>query len=232
MQKAILYIHGKGGNAGEADHYKEVCEGYAVLGLDYRGDTPWDTEAELWAACDTLAGNYESVAIVANSIGAYFAMNALQGSAIRQAFFISPIVDMEKLISDMMGWAGVTEEELRETGGDRDLLWGNSLLGISALCAGTPPFLEHTDPHPVRREGSFDLPGYGARLCRENQGHLDGHGERRALVPHGGADDLSRSLDQKPSLTPRAGLRGNAPALRCLKKPPDPSKPSKKRSLL
>lgn len=116
MQKAILYIHGKGGNAGEADHYKEVCEGYAVLGLDYRGDTPWDTEAELRAACDTLAGNYESIAIVANSIGAYFAMNALQGSAIRQAFFISPIVDMEKLISDMMGWAGVTEEELRETG--------------------------------------------------------------------------------------------------------------------
>lgn len=116
MQKAILYIHGKGGNAGEADHYQGICKGYAVLGLDYRGDTPWDTEAELQAACDTLAGSYESVAIVANSIGAYFAMNALQGSAIRQAFFISPIVDMEKLISDMMGWAGVTEEELRESG--------------------------------------------------------------------------------------------------------------------
>ena len=31
-----------------------------------------------------------------------------------KAFFISPIVDMEKLILDMMCWANVTEEELRE----------------------------------------------------------------------------------------------------------------------
>lgn len=116
MQKAILYIHGKGGNAGEADHYQGICKGYAVHGLDYRGETPWDTEGELRAVYDTLAGDYESITIVANSIGAYFAMNALQGKAIRQAFFISPIVNMEKLISDMMGWAGVTEEELREKG--------------------------------------------------------------------------------------------------------------------
>lgn len=116
MQKAILYIHGKGGNAREADHYKEICEGYAVFGLDYRGDTPWETEGQLRAAYDKLAGSHESVTLVANSIGAYFAMNALQGKAIRQAFFISPIVNMEKLITDMIGWAGVTEKELREKG--------------------------------------------------------------------------------------------------------------------
>ena len=29
-----------------------------------------------------------------------------------KAFFISPIVDMEKLILDMMGWADITEEKL------------------------------------------------------------------------------------------------------------------------
>lgn len=116
MQKAILYLHGKGGNASEADHYKGVCEEYAVFGVDYPGDTPWETAGALRITYDTLAGTYESVTIVANSIGAYFAMNALQGKAIRQAFFISPIVNMEKLISDMMCWAGVTEKELREKG--------------------------------------------------------------------------------------------------------------------
>ena len=32
------------------------------------------------------------------------------------AIFISPIVDMERLILDMLGWAGATEEELRARG--------------------------------------------------------------------------------------------------------------------
>ena len=41
-------------------------------------------------------------------------MNALAGRPIEKALFISPIVDMEKLISDMMRQAGVTEAELQE----------------------------------------------------------------------------------------------------------------------
>lgn len=41
-------------------------------------------------------------------------MLALQDKKIDKAMFISPIVDMEKLICTMMEWAGVTEEELAE----------------------------------------------------------------------------------------------------------------------
>ena len=41
-------------------------------------------------------------------------MNALQGKAVERAFFISPIADMERLITDMMSWANVTESELKE----------------------------------------------------------------------------------------------------------------------
>ncbi|MBR4393150.1 MAG: alpha/beta hydrolase, partial [Oscillospiraceae bacterium] len=33
---------------------------------------------------------------------------------IRRAYFISPIVDMERLILDMMTWVGVTERDLEE----------------------------------------------------------------------------------------------------------------------
>ena len=33
-----------------------------------------------------------------------------------QAYFISPIVNMERLILDMMQWANVTERELKERG--------------------------------------------------------------------------------------------------------------------
>lgn len=51
--------------------------------------------------------------MIANSIGAFFSMNAKIDGDISKAYFISPVVNMEKLISDMMCWADVTEEKLR-----------------------------------------------------------------------------------------------------------------------
>ena len=47
-------------------------------------------------------------------VGAYFAINALSNQQIEKAYFISPVVDMERLIADMMIWANVTEDELKE----------------------------------------------------------------------------------------------------------------------
>ena len=41
-------------------------------------------------------------------------MNGNIDYKINRAFFISPIVNMEKLITDMMSWANVTEEDLQE----------------------------------------------------------------------------------------------------------------------
>ena len=41
---------------------------------------------------------------------------SLADKEIEKAFLISPIVDMKKLIQDMMQWAGVTIEELQEKG--------------------------------------------------------------------------------------------------------------------
>ena len=58
--------------------------------------------------------NYKTVEVIANSIGAYFAINALSNQQIEKAYFISPVVDMERLIADMMIWANVTEDELKE----------------------------------------------------------------------------------------------------------------------
>ena len=114
MHDAILYVHGKGGSADEEERYKTLCPGRCVVGLDYRGVTPWATKGETLAAYDTLIREYGGAVVVANSIGAYFAMNALQGERVSQAFFISPIVDMEKLICDMMTRAGISEEALKE----------------------------------------------------------------------------------------------------------------------
>ena len=116
MKKGIIYIHGKGGNAEEAGHYKPLFPDSDVVGFDYKAETPWQARKEFPAFFDAFSGEHESVCLIANSIGALFAMYALSDRKIEKAFFISPIVSMERLISDMMLWANVTEAELKEKG--------------------------------------------------------------------------------------------------------------------
>ena len=114
MRKALLYIHGKGGNAEEAEHYKPFFNDYDVFGLDYNAATPWKTREEILVEYETLYKKYDSISIIANSIGAYFAMNALSEKKLERVFFISPIVNMEKLITDIMLWTNVKEQELQD----------------------------------------------------------------------------------------------------------------------
>ena len=113
MRKAVLYIHGKGGNAGEAVHYQPLLPDWDVIGLDYQAQTPWEAKEEFPELFRGLCQGYDSVNVIANSIGAFFTMSALADQKIQRAYFISPVVNMEKLILDMMSWANVSEEELR-----------------------------------------------------------------------------------------------------------------------
>ena len=142
MNKVIVYIHGQGGNAKEADHYKALFRGCDVMGLDYTAQTPWEARGEFPALLEPICKKYPSVQIVANSIGAYFAMDALADWPVERAWFISPVVNMEQLITDMMAWAGVTEEELREKG-EISTAFGQT-LSWDYLC--------HAREHPVRWE--------------------------------------------------------------------------------
>ena len=123
MTKGLVYIHGKGGSAQEAEHYKPLFPDYDVIGFDYKAETPWQATAEFRSFYDDFKRKHEEVIIVANSIGAYFTMVSLCDSQIEKAYFISPIVDMEGLILNMMKWAGVTEKQLREKGIIGELSW-------------------------------------------------------------------------------------------------------------
>lgn len=116
MKKAVIYIHGKGGSAEEAAHYKPLFPDCDVIGFDYKAETPWDAKAEFSRYFHALRQNYDSLAVIANSIGAFFTMHASAAGCIDKAYFISPVVDMEKLILGMMLWGNVTEDELREKG--------------------------------------------------------------------------------------------------------------------
>ena len=137
----ILYIHGKGGSAAESEHYKPLFPDSEVIGLDYQTFSPWEagkelteqreqndarinsvesrwkkTEGQIRVAVEELKRKYENVILIANSIGAYFCMNAGFDGMIQKAYFISPIVNMEKLITDMMKWANISESELESEG--------------------------------------------------------------------------------------------------------------------
>ena len=112
MKQIVIYVHGKGGTAEEARHYQPLFAESDVIGFDYKSQNPWEAKTEFSDFFDSHSKGYDSVILVANSIGAFFSMNALAEKNISKALFISPIVNMERLITDMMIWANVTEDEL------------------------------------------------------------------------------------------------------------------------
>ena len=54
------------------------------------------------------------LSLIANSIGAFFSLSSLSQEQVDKAYLISPVVDMNQLIENMMQWAGVSEQELAE----------------------------------------------------------------------------------------------------------------------
>lgn len=116
MRRAILYVHGKGGSPDEAARFGQLFPGRVVMGLNYRSDTPWETREEIRVAVGALARECDRMSLIANSIGAYYAMNAGIGDRLEHAYLISPVLDMERLILDRMRRAGVDEETLRRMG--------------------------------------------------------------------------------------------------------------------
>ncbi len=126
--KVWLFVHGQGGKKEEAEAFSAIAvpAGYQVLGIDLPehgvrkeksgGFNPWSVVPELQAVAAHMKSRWERISIRANSIGSYFSMLALDDEPIEKALFVSPIVDMERLIIDMIGWAGVSEELLRAKG--------------------------------------------------------------------------------------------------------------------
>ena len=114
MKKVILYIHGKGGSYLEAEQYRKNCIGFDMIGIDFNEYLPWIVQNQIQSVYNEAREKYDYVYVIANSIGAYFAMHTLQNCEIDKALFISPVLDMERLILDMMSLANVSEKDLCE----------------------------------------------------------------------------------------------------------------------
>ena len=127
-RKAYLYVHGKNGCKEEAERFANtVCSaGWQVLAIDLpehgaRKDRPeqllpWAVVPEIQAVYARMQPVWKHIRVYGVSIGAWFAMQALQTQTPEKALLVSPVVDMEKLILDLMQQAGVTEEQLRAAG--------------------------------------------------------------------------------------------------------------------
>lgn len=111
---AAVYIHGKGGSAEEAEHYRMLFPQSEVIGYDYSSQTPWEAAVEFPAYFRSLKNEFDSVTIIANSIGAFFALHSLYSFPMEKAFFISPVVDMEQIITDIMRRSNVSEADLTD----------------------------------------------------------------------------------------------------------------------
>ena len=112
MKNVVIYIHGKYGTVEEAEYYKKFFNEADIIGFEYTSEYPWDFQKEFSNFINNIYTKYKKISIIANSIGAYFTMLSLTNKNIEKAFFISPIVDMEKLITDMMFLENITEKEL------------------------------------------------------------------------------------------------------------------------
>lgn len=127
-ENLFIYIHGKMGRKEEAARFAEiVCpKGYQVLSIDLPGHgersgemerfVPWEVVPELQAVYGFAWKGWKKISLYANSIGAYFSLLAFREAKLEKSLFVSPVLDMERLIQKMMGWAGVTREQLQQAG--------------------------------------------------------------------------------------------------------------------
>ena len=91
MKEIVIYVHGKGGSAAEAGHYRPLFPDAEVIGFDYRAQSPWEAEDEFPPFFAAQRKRCECLTLIANSIGAFFSMSALDTALADRAYLISPV---------------------------------------------------------------------------------------------------------------------------------------------
>lgn len=71
MKKMIIYIHGKGGNTDEAEHFAPLFPDSEGVGLGYSSETPMEAKHEFPCLFDSITAGSDTVTIIANSSWGY-----------------------------------------------------------------------------------------------------------------------------------------------------------------
>ena len=125
-KKVYIYLHGQGGKKEEASLLASIAcsQGWQVVSFDLpqHGErtqeeasfVPWHIIPELHHILRYVKQHWTVHALFANSIGAWFSMLSFAKETFSHALFVSPILDMKYLMSNLMQQAHVTEKRLQE----------------------------------------------------------------------------------------------------------------------
>ncbi|CEQ27648.1 alpha/beta hydrolase [Paraclostridium sordellii] len=102
---------------------KAVSLGYQVISFDLpeHGERVeedikckvWDCVRELNLIMNYVKQNWNNISLFACSMGAYFSLLAYKDDFIKQSLFISPVLNMKRIIDNMMIWFDIDEEYLK-----------------------------------------------------------------------------------------------------------------------
>ena len=125
-EQVYICVHGKQSCKEEAEGFAEIAvkRHFQVLSFDLPehgerkdGAEPFD----VWHGIHDLdivwhyaKEHWGSIHLYAVSIGAYFSLLAYKDRPLNSCLFLSPILDMERLIQNMMAWFSVNEKTLKE----------------------------------------------------------------------------------------------------------------------
>lgn len=121
-----LVVHGKQSSKEEAFAFAQIAtqKGHQVLSFDLpehgerkQEGIPCDVHhgmSDLRTIGDYAMQNWTDIRLLATSLGAYFSLLAYEDVPLTSCLFVSPILNMERLIRDMMLWNHVDEAMLRE----------------------------------------------------------------------------------------------------------------------
>lgn len=125
--KVFIAIHGNMSNKSDdvililAEKLTQL--GYQVLSFDLpeHGERKNDKAPckvqncvkELSAMMEYVKAKWDNISLFACSMGAYFSLLAYKDVDLKQCLFLSPVVDMERIINNMMSWFSISEAQLQ-----------------------------------------------------------------------------------------------------------------------
>jgi alpha-beta hydrolase superfamily lysophospholipase len=125
-EKAYIFVHGKKSRKEEAEPFAQIAQahGYQVISFDlpehgertnekYPCDI-WNGMRDLETIFRYAQPKWKHISLYANSLGAYFSLMTYKDMQFDKCLFHSPILDMERLIKNMMKWFNVDENTLQE----------------------------------------------------------------------------------------------------------------------
>jgi len=178
--KIYLYVHGKHSYKEEAESFADVAvsRSYRVLSFDIpeHGEREGDSYKcsvqngvhDLEVIYSYIKERYRDISLYACSLGACFSLMAYQNVVLSKSLFLSPILDMERLIRNMMIRADVTEEELKDKG-EIETSFGETLSW---------DYYQYVKNHPIDKWDSNTFILYGGADNLTERSVLDSFAEK------------------------------------------------------